>query len=146
MRTILILLMLGVTVSSVFSQSPAPVEKGASVLLIVPDSFPDASVKALVVRYASPTERELIVLKKADAEYLAVALAVLRDMETKHGNLSRDQVIPVRGFAPVRKNAERGFLKKYDATIQKLLRQPRSRVGNLGTGRWIELPGATVQP
>lgn len=117
-----------------------------AVEVVIPDRFPSTEAFALVVRFAAPGKTDLVLLdaRHATPQTLGAALALLRHLRATSPRPGHDVVTTVRGFATVRASAPR--TAALEGVLRILNAQPTSRVGNLGTGRWVELPDATVAP
>ncbi|HEX7052282.1 MAG TPA: hypothetical protein VF188_18895 [Longimicrobiales bacterium] len=113
-------------------------------IVAVPDSFPATSAHALVIRYAGPNQQDVILLNPAGAtvEALAVALTTLRERRTSRSMPLHTEVTTIQDFAP-RGAAHRAYAR-LERVLNDLLAQRRSRIGNLGLGRWIELADPRV--
>jgi hypothetical protein len=112
-----------------------------SVQVAVPDSFPAPGARALIVRYA--TGRDLIILDRRHAtpEVLAAAVALLKELRRTNQRLASTQVVTMQGFTPLGSGTGRSRAA-YRAAIEALNRQPVTRIGNLGRGRWVALSDA----
>lgn len=124
------------------------------VIVALPDSFPETheprgqitSVRGMVVRFASPGKQDMVILKRDDAspETLAAAINLLRKFRNAVHNPQSDRVATLVGFVPPKLTpASREALA---ARLRQLDSQQTSRVGNLGRGRWIEIPDAILNP
>ncbi|HET6229085.1 MAG TPA: hypothetical protein VFE05_03335 [Longimicrobiaceae bacterium] len=107
----------------------------------MPDSFPAADVRILVMRFASG-KPDVVMLNHAtvDADALAAGMALLRNMRREDPRPATDVVAVVQGFAPGQPGAHAA--PGWATRLAELQAQPRSRIGNLGAGRWIEMPDA----
>lgn len=117
---------------------------GRTVQLAIPDRFPSREATALVVRFAAPGTADLVMLdgRSANPETLGAALAVLRRLRTSNPSPSHDVVTTVTGFATVRQSPARRA--QLEETLRTLNARPSARIGNVGPGRWIELPEGTL--
>jgi hypothetical protein len=114
------------------------------VRVAVPDQFPSADARALVVRFASPEKGDVIVLKAADLtpETFVAAVALLRHLRKSVATTDRDEVVTVKSFASLRQDARLTSL--LTTVLARLRAQPPAPIGNLGQGRWIDLPDAAL--
>ena len=115
------------------------------VRVAIPNQFPSADARALVVRYASTEKGDLIVLKEADVspEAFVSAVALLRHLRKSNPPAGRDEVVTVKGFAPIGRGDPR-LTSRLTAVLARLRAQPLARIGNLGQGRWLDLPDAVL--
>jgi len=107
----------------------------------VPDRFPVSDARALVVRYGSVARPDVILLNPRDvtSDAVAAALALLRRLDKERPLApGRYSVATLKGFAPLG-GANAVASRELGNQLALLRAQPRSRIGNLGPGRWIEL-------
>ena len=147
---------LAVLAIAIASGAPAAAQGQARkpVVVALPDSFPETheprgqitGVRGMVVRFASPGKRDMVILKHDDAspETLAAAINLLRRFRREVPNPQSDRVATLVDFVPPKLTpAAREALA---ARLRELNSQQASRVGNLGSGRWIEIPDAILNP
>jgi hypothetical protein len=111
------------------------------VRIALPDRFPLADARALVVRYSSIDNPDVIILDPAHAtsETLSAALTLLRHLDKERPPApGRYVVATLKGFAPLG-HPDPAALRRLAGQLAALRAQPSSRIGNLGRGRWIEL-------
>jgi hypothetical protein len=111
------------------------------VVVAVPDSFPDKDASLVVIRYRASDQPDLILLNSAKMswESLAVGMAVLRKGRATNPAPPADEVTAVHGFASDRRSTP-AFQAKVQSIVARLQSQPPAKIGNLGRGRWIDLP------
>lgn len=113
--------------------------RSEAALITVPDVYPADEGTGFVLRKAG--EKDLVVLniERLDVPSLYAALAVLRRVRKGPGVAPGEaQVTMVQGFAPWQGRTPRAQ-PAIEQALRRLLDQPRVRIGNLGSGRWIEL-------
>jgi hypothetical protein len=121
--------------ASLVAQEPS----ARSVVLAVPDSFPEVDARAIVVRERG---RDVILFKTADMtpETLDVALRLLARLDRRRPWRGQGLVVPITGYVPggplrPERRSELG------AAIRNLQRRPVVQVGSLGPGRWLAYRG-----
>ncbi|MGH7720028.1 MAG: hypothetical protein ACREON_14450 [Gemmatimonadaceae bacterium] len=125
---------------------PAAAQHTASVLrpvrVAVPDEFPTPGARALIVRSPAAGQGDVIILNHAHAtaEALSAALALLRELRRSIANPPHTQVVTMQGFT-ARGAIDRGTLEPLKSRLDLLRSRRPARIGNLGMGKWIELPG-----
>ncbi|HET6232341.1 MAG TPA: hypothetical protein VFE05_19860 [Longimicrobiaceae bacterium] len=113
--------------------------------VVLPDSFPEPSAEVLVMRFESGKTDVIVLPADATPQALGAGLALLRRERRTHARAEHDQVLIVQGFvAPSRLPAP--TLEALASKLAEVRATPQSQVGNLGTGRWVELPDANVHP
>jgi hypothetical protein len=120
------------------AQSPAR----RPVRVAVPNEFPSADARALIVRFASAEKGDVIVLKETDVtpETFVAAVALLHHLRKSSAAPQYDEVITVQAFAPVGRGGDARLKARLAGVLAQLRAQPLARIGNLGQGRWIEVP------
>ena len=105
------------------------------------DSLPVRGARALVVREGGAAGFTTIILTRASAntEMLAGALALARKLLERPLGPTGRLVAPVSGAAR-RGPASTGTEQRLTAILRRLEGQPHARIGNVGRGRWIEIP------
>jgi hypothetical protein len=101
--------------------------------LAIPETFPVADARALVVREPN---REVIVLRADEAtpEALGMALGLLRRVRQRPLEPGRGFMVPVTGFAVTA--APRGPRReRLERALAQLAEQPLTQLGRLGLGR-----------
>lgn len=116
------------------------------VRVAIPDRFPLPDARAIVLRYSSIDNPDVIVLDPAHAtsETLAAALTLLRHLYKERPPAPGRYVVgTLKGFAPLGR-PDPAALRRLAGQLAALRAQRSSRIGNLGRGRWIELapPGS----
>jgi hypothetical protein len=110
------------------------------VWIAVPDSFPAADVPALVVRTGARPQTPTVLVNKRDLrpETIMAALAAAHVAIRGPIKPGETQVTGVSHFDRPRpmKPRTRELATRW---VQQLQTQPVTRIGNLGTGRWIEV-------
>ncbi|HEX7238896.1 MAG TPA: hypothetical protein VF263_01410 [Longimicrobiaceae bacterium] len=128
---------------------PAAAQQPAKqpVVIGIPDAFPRQGARAMVFRYASAGNRDVVLLDGASAtpEALAAAVLLVRDLRRSHPKLKDDQVATLTRFTPPR-GLDPRTLSALASRLEELKRRPSSRIGSLGSGRWIELADASLNP
>lgn len=129
-----VLTLLALSARSATAQGSRPVQ------IALVDALSSPNARAELVRFADPARADLILLpaRRATAEDLAAALAMLRDdvsrRPTRPGTVARTTITGIGALStslkPLRSHAD-GMLR----TVQ---RAPMVRIGNLGHGRWQE--------
>lgn len=101
--------------------------------LAIPETFPVADARALVVREPG---REVIVLRadQATPEALGMALGLLRRVREQPLEPGRGLMVPVTGFAVMRE-PEGPRRERYERALAELRARPIGRLGSLGPGR-----------
>ncbi len=119
----------------------APAQAGSPrpIVVALPDVFPEVEARSLIVR---TPERDMVVLRDdgTTSQTLLMSLSLLETLRTDEPRPEAGQVIPITGFA-VRRAPSEDKRRKVEATLRRLREAPPTRVGDLGPGRWIPLPG-----
>lgn len=112
-----------------------------SPILALADSMPMKGARAIVLFRAQPTGRNIIVLpgQSARAVDVGAALALLARLQREHAGDNNSVVVPVSGMTPTRPIAG-ARVAAWDAILRRARERPVSRLGNIGAGRWLELP------
>jgi hypothetical protein len=115
------------------------------VQIAVPDSFPSNAGRALVMRFADPARSDVVIVNRSalSARTLAASMALLRTLRRQVARPPQDMLTLVDGFVEMR-NIDAREMAEWERTVGRLRAQPRSKIGNLGTGQWIELPDVLV--
>lgn len=140
-----------VTVLSVALRS-APVlgqsDAKRPVIVAVPDNFPSGTVPgprhnlvAIILR--EPGQTDIIILNPeyATPAGLATGVGGLKRNRVEMPAPERGVLLVLRTAAPPRSNRAREAMV---AALERVREQPRSRVGNIGTGRWFEFPARAL--
>ena len=116
---------------------PAAGQTSRATFVALVDEFPDLDARALVVR---DRLRDVVVLRPSDAtpETLAMALFVLARARNRDPSPDAGQMLPITGFTLTAELSVRRHSRMTQA-LARLERRPSTRVGTLGTGRWIRL-------
>ena len=114
----------------------------APVIVVLADSLPVSTAKAVLL-FRAPPRRENVVLLPAsspDRIALGAALRLLEKLERDKGNSPHSAVIPIEGaVAPNVSSTESAMLS---SVIDDVSRQPKSPVSWGGHGRWRSFPGS----
>lgn len=110
-------------------------------VLAIADSLPVANSRAVVLFRARPTGQHVILVSPATAtpETVGGALALLARLEREHAGDDLSAVVPVAGIASARPLAA-ARRNQLTAFIRDAEAQPRTRLGDAGVGRWVQLP------
>lgn len=116
---------------------------GGPVVIAAPATFPRPTGRAVIYRFPQQLT-DVIVLRASDgtADDLRVALVALRQLRKASPRTKQDQVTVVAGYLPLA-DAGPGVKAALAKRLSELQNQPVAQVGNLGPGRWIQLPDAT---
>jgi hypothetical protein len=107
----------------------------------------DTLAGALVLQTASPGQPDVIVVKEGHLtpQMLGGALGLLRTLNSK-GRPAKDRFVYVKGSVPGRdQGLSKATSQKLEAIIRQLAAAPKAQIGNLGEGRWIERPSASIR-
>lgn len=123
-----------------------------AVVLAIPEAFPQTrepsgmttTIRGMVVRFASPDKPDMIILDRTDAspETLSAAIQLLAQFRRASPTPKHDRVATITGFVPPKLTPE--SRTKLNRALSVLHATQLSRVGNLGSGRWMELPDEVV--
>ena len=136
---VLLILALLASVTVLSAQSRARIR----VALI--ESLSSSTSRAEILRFASPTERDLILLPAgaATAKDLAVALTAYRALKDRApaagGRVGRTSITAHDSGARL----SPAVMRRADEMLRRVQAASESRIGNLGRGRWEEFD---VQP
>jgi hypothetical protein len=116
------------------------------VIIAITDTLPSRDARAVVMRYPREPHRDIIILKGDDAsvELLGGALAMLEQRRGKGRKDAQQEVVTIQGVAIDAVPAK--MLPVLKATLERLSEQPVVRIGNLGRGRWLQMPGTRKKP
>ncbi len=126
------------------SYASARAQDAAPVRIAVVQELNGIPGKALILR--APGEVDVVVLKATDAnaEALGAALDQLLRLRVSAPAPQKTRLMALQGYAAYpwkNKGAERVLT----SMLHKLSREPLVNIGNLGQGRWIEIPDARVK-
>jgi hypothetical protein len=98
------------------------------------------------MRYPREPHRDIIILKAegASAELLGGALAMLEQRRAKGRKDAQQEVVTIQGVAIDAIPARVAPVLK--AALERLSQQPVVHIGNLGRGRWLQMPGTRKMP
>lgn len=117
----------------------------ATITLVIADSFPAEGGKAVVMLNASPDRRDVIVLHPAHAtpELVGAAFELLRVTRRKGVPADRIPTLVIQGALPGEPltGAVRARLQR---AVDVLNARPRSAIGALGRGKWVEVSAASL--
>lgn len=116
-----------------------------AVVLALADSLPVANARAVVLFRSRPTGQHVIVLSTTTAtpETIGGALALVARLQREHANDDLSAVVPISAIAP-RRSLSASRQSQLASYLSTLRAQPRTRLGNVGTGRWVELRAAAL--
>lgn len=116
------------------------------VIVAVTDTLPSRDARAVLIRYPRESHRDIIILKSDDAtvELLGGALAMLEQRRGRGRKDAQQEVVTIQGVAIDAVPAN--MLPVLKATLERLSQQPVVRIGNLGRGRWLQMPGTRKKP
>jgi hypothetical protein len=110
-------------------------------IVAVASALPDPQAGAIIMRYAEPSKRDIIVMKPEAANAATLALT-LRRLERLRalGRPSHDlEILTITTIKPQR-DWQRGIDPRFQQVLTQLFSRPVAQVGNLGAGHWIILP------
>lgn len=115
------------------------------VRVAIPNEFPSTDARALIVRFASPEKGDVIVLRETEvtAQTLVAAVALLHRLRKSGAVPDHDEVVSVKGFVPLGRGDAR-LASRLSVILERLRAQPVARIGNLGQGRWLDVPDAAL--
>lgn len=114
-------------------------QRATSVRVALVDELPVHGARAVVVREGGAAGAMTILLTRASAnpEMLAGALSLARRLRARSLEPTGRFVAPLAG-AVRRRPASSDTERRLAALLHRLEEQPAVRIGNLGTGRWVE--------
>lgn len=119
---------------------PLPAQQRRAVQVALVDSLSAPNARAEIIRFADAGRPDLILLRapSASVEDLAAALAVRSAAgsrrPTRPGTLARTTIVGISQFS----RQDPSLRVAASAMLRAVQRQPESRIGNLGRGRWSE--------
>lgn len=117
----------------------------ATVRIAVPDSFPARSQPpALLLRSGTDPLNPVILLNKAklDEQVIAAALVAADVVRRQSIEPRQTQVIALATFKRARPLSAHAHAVAADY-LRQLRTRPVTRIGNIGPGRWIQVPAPT---
>jgi hypothetical protein len=107
----------------------------APTFIAVAESFPDVEARSILLRERG---RDIVILKEAEAttDALAMALLLLERIRSRYPSPEHGQFIPITGHVVTRRPTG-AYLRRLEATLEKLAAAPSTTVGNFGPGRWV---------
>lgn len=130
-----------------FSSAPAAAQRpDGPVIVAITDTLPSRDARAVLMRYPRGSHRDIIILKRDEAsvELLGGVLAMLEQRRVKGRKDAQQEVVTIQGVAIDAVPA--AILPVLKATLELLSKQPEARIGNLGRGRWLQMPGTRKKP
>jgi hypothetical protein len=118
----------------------AQASRRADLIIAVASSLPDQQAAAIIMRYADPSKRDIIVMKPEAVNAPTLALTLRRLERLRASGAPREdlEILTISTAKP-----QRGWQRAIDPRFQELLtrlfNQPVSQVGNLGSGHWMVL-------
>lgn len=131
-----------VLVGGLFAQGRSPnAGRPDHAVVAVPETFPLVEARAIVWRQERGNEADVILLHPghADAQTLATAKALLKELRDTPTTWRGDQMVVMTSHT-VQGSLDQETVARYRRVLDDLTRRPRVTLGNVGPGRWVELP------